>query len=121
MARLVDTNVLVYRFDPRDPVKQRRANEILRNGLLDGSLVLAHQCIVEFVAAVIRPHRDLDGAPLLSLEEARVQAERLTTEFPVLHPSRDVLLAGLHGTAMYGLSWFKAWLPMTLEKSCDFF
>lgn len=25
MASLVDTNVLVYRFDPRDPAKQRRA------------------------------------------------------------------------------------------------
>ena len=52
MASLVDTNVLVYSFDPRDEVKQRRANEILRDGLLADSVVLAHQCIVEFVAAV---------------------------------------------------------------------
>ena len=30
MSALVDTNVLVYRFDPRDPAKQRVARELLR-------------------------------------------------------------------------------------------
>jgi hypothetical protein len=29
VASLVDTNVLVYRFDPRDPVKQRTARMLL--------------------------------------------------------------------------------------------
>ncbi|HZF28179.1 MAG TPA: PIN domain-containing protein [Gammaproteobacteria bacterium] len=110
MASLVDTNLLVYRVDPRDRAKQRRADEILRAGQLDDSVVLAHQCIVEFVAAVIRPRRDLGGAPLLPLEEARVRAEHLTAQFPVLYPTRDVLRTALRGTAMYGLSWFDAHL-----------
>lgn len=110
MASLVDTNVLVYRFDPRDLIKQQRAADVLRAGLLDDSLVLAHQSIIEFVAAVIRPRKDLGGAPLLPLEEARVRAERLTLEFPVLYPSREVLFTALRGTAMYGLSWFDAHL-----------
>lgn len=110
MASLVDTNILVYRFDPRDPVKQRRAEEILRNGLLDDSVVLAHQCVVEFVAAVTRPRKDLGGAPLLPLDEARVKAERLAAQFQVHYPNRDVLLTALRGTAMYGLSWFDAHL-----------
>ena len=110
MASLVDTNLLVYRFDPRDPLKQRRADEILRNGLLDDSVVLAHQCIVEFVAAVTRPRRELGGTPLLPLDEARVKAERLAVEFQVHYPNREVLLTALRGTAMYGLSWFDAHL-----------
>lgn len=110
MASLADTNLLVYRFDPRDPVKQRRADEILRNGLSDDSVVLAHQCIVEFVAAVTRPRQDLGGAALLPLDEARVKAERLTAQFQVHYPNRDVLLTALRGTAMYGLSWFDAHL-----------
>ena len=110
MASLVDTNVLVYRFDERDSAKQRRADELLRDGLFDGSLVLAHQCLVEFVAAVIRPRADLNGAPLLRLADACVQAERFAAEFRVLYPSREVLLTALRGTAMYGLSWFDAHL-----------
>ena len=110
MASLVDTNVLVYSFDVRDSVKQRRADEILRNGLLDGSVVLAHQCIVEFVAAVTRPREELGRAPLLSLAEARLEAEEILAQYPVLYPTREVVLTALRGTAMYGLSWFDAHL-----------
>ena len=110
MASLVDTNILVYRFDVRDPVKQRRADEILRNGLLDGSLVLAHQCIVEFVAAVTRPRQELAHAPLLPVSEATLEAEKLLNHYPVLYPTREVVLTALRGHAMYGLSWFDAHL-----------
>jgi len=55
VAALVDTNILVYRFDPRFPDKQKRATEILRRGITDGSLRVPHQAIVEFVAVVTRP------------------------------------------------------------------
>jgi predicted nucleic acid-binding protein len=110
VASLVDTNILVYSFDPRDPAKQRRADEILREGLLADSVVLAHQCIVEFLAAVTRPRTDLGGAPLLTLENARLEAEQLIAQFPVLYPDRDLLLTALRATAMYGFSWFDAHL-----------
>ena len=33
MAYLADTNVLVYRYDPRFPNKQARATSLLREGL----------------------------------------------------------------------------------------
>jgi predicted nucleic acid-binding protein len=82
----------------------------LRNGLLDASHVLAHQCIVEFVAAVIRPRQELGGAPLLPLVDAQLEAEKLLAEYSVLYPTRDVVLTALRGTAMYGLSWFDAHL-----------
>jgi predicted nucleic acid-binding protein len=110
VASLVDTNLLVYRFDARDPVKQQRAREILREGLLDDSIVLAHQCVIEFVAAVTRPRVALAGAPLLPLGEARLEAEALVAEYPVLYPTREVVLTAMRGTAMYGLSWFDAHL-----------
>ena len=110
MASLVDTNILVYRFDGRDPVKQHRAREVLRNGLLDDGLVLAHQCIVEFVAAVTQPREALGRAPLLPLSEATLEAEQLLTQYPVLYPAREVVLTALRGMAMYGLSWFDAHL-----------
>ena len=110
MASLVDTNILVYRFDARDPVKQQRAREVLRNGLLDDSLVLAHQCIVEFIAAVTRPREALARAPLLPLSEATLEAEKLLTQYPVLYPAREVVLTALRGMGMYGLSWFDAHL-----------
>ena len=38
MTALIDTNVLVYRFDARFPEKQRVATELLRKGILDGNI-----------------------------------------------------------------------------------
>jgi predicted nucleic acid-binding protein len=55
VAALVDTNILVYRFDPRFPLKQERATELLRRGIEDESIVLPYQALVEFVAATTRP------------------------------------------------------------------
>ena len=74
MANLVDTNVLVYCFDPRFPGKQAIACEVVRQGLANRQLVLPHQAIVEFVAATTRPRSDLDGASLLAPQVAYREA-----------------------------------------------
>lgn len=108
MATLVDTNVLVYRHDPRFPDKQRKATALLRSGLKDGSLRIPHQAIVEFVAAVTRP---IDrGKPLLTREEAIEEAEEILDAFPVLYPDEGILRTALRGATAYQLSWFDAHL-----------
>lgn len=108
MASLVDTNVLVYRFDPRDSAKQGIATRLLEQGISGQSLVLSHQSIVEFVAAVTRPLRNSRGLTLMSLAEARIEAEALMAQFPVLYPTREVVVTAMRGTATYGLPWFDA-------------
>lgn len=109
MAALVDTNVLVYRHDPRFPKKQRIATDLLRWGAESGSLVLPHQAIVEFVAAVTRP-RASGVAPLLTRPEALREAEELPAQFDVLYPTEEVVLTALRGAATHQLSWFDAHL-----------
>jgi len=108
VASLVDTNVLVYRFDPRDPTKQRRATAVLEQGIAAQSIVVAQQSLLEFVAAVTRPQRALGGEPLLPMPQALLEAEDLMTQLNVLYPSRDVLVTAMRGTAAYGLAWFDA-------------
>lgn len=110
MANLIDTNILVYRFDGRDPVKQQVAHDVLRTGLIDDSLVLPHQAIVEFVAAVTRVKAALDGESLLSQPEALIEAESLMAQFRVVYPGPDILTTALRGVAAYRLSWFDAHL-----------
>ena len=106
MAALVDTNVLVYRFDPRFPDKQERATEVLRNGIGDGSIRVPHQAIVEFVAAVSRS--TATGRPILPLEDARREAEEMLAQFEVLYPNETLLRTALRGAAAYQLAWFDA-------------
>ena len=105
MAALVDTNVLVYRFDPRDARKQDLAESLLREGVRQGSLRLPHQAILEFVAACTR---NLPGGPLLSAPDARREAEELLSMFEVLYPNEGVVRTALRGAGAYQLSWFDA-------------
>ena len=108
MAALVDTNVLVYRFDPRSPEKQRTATDLLRRGMENDSLRLPHQAIVEFVSVVTRPLGK--GRPLLSPDDARREAEELLHQFVVLYPNEALVRTALRGAAAYQLSWFDAHL-----------
>jgi predicted nucleic acid-binding protein len=109
VAALVDTNVLVYRYDPRFPEKKRLATDVLRRGIADGSLRVPHQAIVEFVAAATRP--TAAGAPaLLAPDEARREAEEMLTVFEVLYPTEALVRTALRGAAAYQLSWFDAHL-----------
>ena len=105
---LVDTNILVYRFDPRFPEKQGRATAVLYQGLADEIVRVPHQAIIEFVAAVTRPRRS--GGPLLSVSDALYEAEEMVTQFPVLYPNEAVVRLALRGAAAYRLSWFEAHL-----------
>lgn len=106
MAALVDTNVLVYRFDPRFPDKQATAESWLRRGLAGDDVRIAHQGLVEFVAAVTRAPGGTP--PLLATSEAVQEAEELLQQFPVLYPTADVLPLALRGMATYQLGWFDA-------------
>jgi predicted nucleic acid-binding protein len=109
MPVLVDTNVLVYRFDPRFPEKQRLATELLRRGIEDDTLRVPHQAVLEFVAVTTRV-RGSDGAPLLERADALREAEEFLAQFTVLYPSEGVMRTALRGAAAYQLSWFDAHL-----------
>lgn len=114
MAALVDTNVLVYRFDWRFPEKQQVATELLRAGVTDGSLFVPHQALVELVSATTRPTDS--GEPLLEPADARREAEELLTQFDVLYPDEELVRIALRGAAAYQLSWFDAHLWAYAER-----
>lgn len=101
-AAVVDSNVLVYRFDPRDPHKQKIAIDRLRRGLADGSLVLTDQSVIEFFAAVTRPPM------LLTWIDATREAEELLLTFPVLYPTELLVRSALRAANAYQLSWYDA-------------
>jgi predicted nucleic acid-binding protein len=108
VAALVDTNVLVYRFDPRFPEKQQIATDLLRQGIGEDSIRVPHQAIIEFVAAVTRPLKRQPS--LLTLDEAWREAEELLAQFEIVYPNEALVRTALRGSAAYGLSWFDAHL-----------
>jgi predicted nucleic acid-binding protein len=51
-ADFLDTNILVYAYHPRDPRKQRVAQELVDRAL-DGEFVVSTQVLSEFAAAML--------------------------------------------------------------------
>jgi predicted nucleic acid-binding protein len=97
VAILVDTNILVYRCDPRDPAKRQAATDVLRQGEVSGNLRIPHQALVEFVNSTTRSR---GRAPaLMTQEDATRQAELFMVEFPVLYPDEHVFRLALRGMA----------------------
>lgn len=96
----VDTNVLIYVRDPRDPVKQQRAVQ-LTTGLSDGALLWQVAC--EFVAA----SRKL--APFgFTQAQAWREVERLRVLWKLILPSENVLTRAEQLTATHNLSFWDA-------------
>ena len=115
MPALVDTNILVYRFDPRFPDKQARATDLLRKGIADDAVRVPHQALIEFVAAATKPLMR-SGASLLRPDEARREVEEMLVQFDVLYPDEDVVRTAVRGAATYGLSWFDAHIWAYAER-----
>jgi predicted nucleic acid-binding protein len=107
VAALIDTNILIYRHDHRFPGKQKVATDLLRRGIVDDSIRLPHQAIVEFVSAATRHSH---GHTILQRAEALREAEQLLKYFKVLYPNEAVLRTALLGYAAYQLNWFDAHL-----------
>lgn len=115
MAALVDTNILVYRFDPRFPAKQAVATELLRAGIADDSIRLPHQALIEFIAATTKP---LAGGrrSILTPDDARREMEAMLEQFEVIYPDEELVRVAIRGAATYGLSWFDAHLWAYAER-----
>jgi predicted nucleic acid-binding protein len=103
---LIDTNILVYRYDPRFPKKQAIASARLRRGIADHSIRVPYQAIIEFVAAVTRPRGKEAG--LLAPSDARREAEEMLNQYDILYPTEAVVRLAIRGSAAYQLSWFDA-------------
>lgn len=108
MASLVDTNILVYRCDPRDPAKRAAATAILRQGGLSGDFRISYQSLLEFVSVVTRSRPG--STPLMAPPDAARQAELYIAQFPVLYPTEHQFRMALYGMNTYRLPWFDAHL-----------
>lgn len=100
---LVDTNVLVYSFDPADHRKRERAAALLNDLVTTDRGVLSAQCLSEFFNASTKRLR-----PPLTRAEARDRVDEFAGTFPVLDVSEAVVLEACRGSAEHELSIWDA-------------
>ena len=98
---VVDTNLLVYALDRREPEKRERAREVLQRVGGAGTAALPTQVLSEFANACLRK---LEPRP--DPETIRREVERLMLAFPVLPLTGPVVLEALRGVREHLLSYY---------------
>ena len=100
---VVDTNLLVYTLDRREPEKRERAREVLRRVGRGGTAALPAQVLSEFANACLRK---LEPRP--EPQALRWAVKRLMRAFPVLPLTGPVVLEALRGVKEHLLSYYDA-------------
>jgi len=100
---LVDTNVLVYGEDPRDPNKHQKAIEVLAALASAGTGAVSVQILGEFFSATTRRIK-----PPLSRESASEAVARLYEALTVYDLRGPMVLDALRGVNQYRISYYDA-------------
>ena len=100
---LVDTNILVYLYDPRDLEKQERAREVLDQLVAHSQAVLSVQCLTEFFRTVRWRLPDPLGP-----EDALLRVTRLAGACRVLDLTASIVLQACQASNSYQMSIWDA-------------
>lgn len=98
----LDTNVLVYLFDADDPIKQRRAQDLLSNGQLRAQVILSTQVLQEFYVSVTQKL----ATPLDP--DTAFRAVQDLTVFPIVQLDSDLILLAIQRSRKAKVSFWDA-------------
>ena len=122
MPALIDTNLLVYFFDPADRIKQDKAREVLSELHLHQAGRLSVQCLAEFFNVTTR-----GSQPLMKPAMALQQVEYFQGLYPVFPLTVPIILEAGRGVRDHKLAYYDAQLwaaahlnQLTLLLSEDF-
>ena len=110
----LDTNILVYSFDPDTPDKAAIAEELVRRGWTSGLGVVSYQVAQEFANVVLRRFA-------VTMTAGELERYFLRVLFPLLqiHSSPQLFLHALHLQVRSKLSWYDSLIvAAALQSGC---
>ena len=96
----IDTNILVYAFDDAEPVKRLKAEALLDRLIESADTILLWQVAVEFLRCLRRWH----ATGRVSADDVIDFFEEILLSFPLVAPSREVLLQSQRLFSRFSLS-----------------
>lgn len=106
----LDSNILVYAVDSREPERQAQAQALVERAARTGRCLLSTQNVGEFYAAVTRKR-------LAGPELAGRKAVELTVMFPITAPDATDVRAAVAAAVAGRLSYWDALLLATLARA----
>ncbi len=106
-----DSNILIYVYDTRDPIKQSQAQELLLNATQSQTAVLSAQVLGEFFVVVTRKIRQ----PMSPSEAAEVIAELGALE--VMPLDFSLVQRAIVTQQKYGTSYWDSLIISAAERA----
>lgn len=97
----LDSNIFIYTYDSREPIKQSIADNLIRSLVIEGEAVISYQVIQEFFNWAL-----VKGPVKMPQDEAQ---HHLSTTFRPLHivpPSVALVSDAIPIQERYRLSWY---------------
>jgi predicted nucleic acid-binding protein len=107
---LIDTNIVVYGYQPEERFKHPRAVDVLETLMENGRGRLSAQILAEFVNATTKKRR-----PILPIDEVQTQVEWLVDSFTVYDVTPFIIFEALRGVRQHRLSYFDAQIWATAK------
>ena len=105
---LIDTNVLVYAYQPAEKSKYTAAMHTVSRLLESGTGRLSAQILAEFISATTRGR-----TPILTIKESLSQVALFAEILPVFDTTRLIVLEAGRGVIQHRMSYYDAQLWAT--------
>lgn len=105
----IDTNVLVYAYDPSDSHKQRLAQNLVRRALA-GDIMVSTQVLAEFAATLLHKMR-----PAARPEDVTAVLDALGA-IRVIVTDADVVRRAVEARAEYGVHFYDGMIVAAAER-----
>ena len=106
----LDTNVLVYLVDGRDPVRQARAREVVERAVRTGRCILSVQNLGELIVVAVRKGLATPAA-------AQQAVDDLTVAFTIASPTAADARVAVTAAVAGRFAYWDALLLATLERA----
>jgi predicted nucleic acid-binding protein len=116
MKILLDTNVLVYAYDPADSMRQKQAINLLDRLHILGIGRMSAQALAEFMNAVIRPIHGMP--PRLAVDEAITTVQHFINHFEIYPLTPLTVIEAGRGVRDHQLPYYDAqvWATARLNQ-----
>lgn len=110
----LDTNIIIYSFDRRDPAKQIIAQNLIESGMKKNDTIVSYQVIQEFINVAIRKFT----VPM-SHGDCKLFIDNVLNQFWDVYASRQLVNNALDISERWQYSFYDALIiASALEASC---
>lgn len=108
----LDTNIIVYSFDPDHPAKQKKARGLIEKALKENRGVISFQVVQEFFNVALRKFQKP-----LSLPECQLYLDEVLWPLCEVLPSKELYQAGFHLKKETGFSFYDSIIVAASHQS----